>query len=363
MERYELRAGARAPGRPWHEIRRHAPGRGELRRASTERCAKRTHTPLADRREAAGEARNASTRPCAARREERTGRGRERSSTCSTGSAASSTLYAEVRAAPTRSAAWRALARRARRALPRPPAVAAARTARATFPGVAVLPYDPALRVLAEVEPAEPSRAQIGSSGARRSRFRALRPARFALGGEQTLELYWLTATAAACSSRSATRRAAGDLRRRPLPARHGQGRRPRQRRRPARARLQLRLQPVVRLRPALGVPARAAGEPARDSGAGAASYALDPSRLQAIFRPDCQAAATLIARTTNGSSCEISFSFLLWRFRAVSRTTNSTKESNEPCLQTFNELGVSEPVIRRSPPPASPSLSASSRS
>ena len=42
----------------------------------------------------------------------------------------------------------------------------------------------------------------------------------------------------------------ARDLRRVPLPARHGQGLRPRQRRRPARPRLQLRLQPVLRLDP-----------------------------------------------------------------------------------------------------------------
>src|SRR5580765_6988201 len=36
---------------------------------------------------------------------------------------------------------------------------------RASFPGVPYFPYDPELRVLAEVEPVEPSPTQIGSSG------------------------------------------------------------------------------------------------------------------------------------------------------------------------------------------------------
>ena len=54
------------------------------------------------------------------------------------------------------------------------------------------------------------------------------------------------------------------DLRRLPLPARHGEGLRPRRAERQARARLQLLVQPVVRLRPALGLPARTAGQPAR---------------------------------------------------------------------------------------------------
>src|SRR5207244_9899378 len=53
------------------------------------------------------------------------------------------------------------------------------------------------------------------------------------------------------------------ELRRRPLPPRHSERRRSRRRRRTARARLQLRLQPVLRLRPGLGLPAGAAGQPA----------------------------------------------------------------------------------------------------
>src|SRR5262249_45528450 len=52
-------------------------------------------------------------------------------------------------------------------------------------------------------------------------------------------------------------------LRRRALPHRHSEGRRPGLGGRHARARLQLRLQPVVRVPPALGLPARADREPA----------------------------------------------------------------------------------------------------
>ena len=52
------------------------------------------------------------------------------------------------------------------------------------------------------------------------------------------------------------------DVWRRPLPARHGEGRRPRRRRRHARARLQLRVQSLVRVGRPVGVSARATGEP-----------------------------------------------------------------------------------------------------
>ena len=64
------------------------------------------------------------------------------------------------------------------------------------------------------------------------------------------------------------------DLRRRPLPARHGQGLGSRRRGRAAGARLQLRLQPVVQLRPALGLPALAAGEPLAAADRGGRAHA-----------------------------------------------------------------------------------------
>ena len=68
------------------------------------------------------------------------------------------------------------------------------------------------------------------------------------------------------------------DVRRRALPARHGQGRRPGRRRRPAGGGPQLRLPPVVHLRPALVLPAGARGQPA--GRAGRRRGAVAPRRL-----------------------------------------------------------------------------------
>src|SRR5919106_1381511 len=70
-----------------------------------------------------------------------------------------------------------------------------------------------------------------------------------------------------------------GDVRRRALPPRHGEGCRPWPGRRPSGSRLQPGLPAVVLVRPDVGVPAGAAGEPAaggRASGGAAASRALD---------------------------------------------------------------------------------------
>ena len=191
-----------------------------------------------------------------------------------------------------------ALARGARRALPRASAVAAARattgsrTSRTTR------------RCASSPRSCRPSRSGARSARAATSRSgsRASRPPRF---GEHELELYWLDAYGGGLflPFRDAT---AGerDLRRRPLPARHGEGRRPRRGGRQARARLQLRLQPVVHVRPELGVPALAAGEP--DGGSdprrrAARAARAEPSRRcsntandgflrpSTVIRPDCQ--------------------------------------------------------------------------
>ena len=114
----------------------------------------------------------------------------------------------------------------------------------------------------ATVVATEPDVREIDSSTGERIRFRQF--GRVDLRADRTP----LTAarctgwrgTAAGCSSRSPTRPAGRrQLRRRPLPARHGQGRRPGRPGRAAGARLQLRLQPVLRVRPALDVPAAAA--------------------------------------------------------------------------------------------------------
>jgi uncharacterized protein len=63
---------------------------------------------------------------------------------------------------------------------------------RPTFTGLPFYPYDPALRVAADVEPAEREQREIATSGERPYSFTRFARARFSLGGTQTLDLYWL---------------------------------------------------------------------------------------------------------------------------------------------------------------------------
>jgi uncharacterized protein (DUF1684 family) len=98
-------------------------------------------------------------------------------------------LYADVRAADDPHAAWRRW-RDARDELfrthpqsPLPP------EARASFTELEYFDYDPALRVLAEVEDAEPERREIAASGDETMAFTRIGRASFDLGA---LELYWL---------------------------------------------------------------------------------------------------------------------------------------------------------------------------
>jgi hypothetical protein len=64
---------------------------------------------------------------------------------------------------------------------------------RAGFDGLSYFDYDPALRVLADVEPAERERREIATSGEAPYAFTRFACARFALAAtEQTLDLYWL---------------------------------------------------------------------------------------------------------------------------------------------------------------------------
>ncbi|HZT16868.1 MAG TPA: DUF1684 domain-containing protein [Gaiellaceae bacterium] len=102
-------------------------------------------------------------------------------------------LYAEVRAAPEPEDAWRRW-RAARDDLfashpqsPLPPG------ARRSFAGLDYFDYDPALRVLGEVEPAPHERLEIATSGDRPYAFTRFARVRFDLGGEpQRLDLHWL---------------------------------------------------------------------------------------------------------------------------------------------------------------------------
>jgi len=102
-------------------------------------------------------------------------------------------LYAEVRREPDPAAAWehwRAVRDELFRAHPQSPLTPEGRE---QFAGVDYFPYDPALRVLAAVEPAEEEVRDIAGSAGSSTRFRRFGRARFELGGvPQLLELFWL---------------------------------------------------------------------------------------------------------------------------------------------------------------------------
>ncbi len=66
---------------------------------------------------------------------------------------------------------------------------------RARFGGLPLFPYDPATRVLAEVEEAEPERIEIAASGPEPMAFTRIGRAAFALQDSSlTLDMYWLEA-------------------------------------------------------------------------------------------------------------------------------------------------------------------------
>ena len=102
-------------------------------------------------------------------------------------------LYADVRAAGDPAAGWRRW-RGVRDELFRShPQSPLPEEARATFAGVPYFDYRPDLRVEATVEPAEPERREIATSGEEPYAFTRFARATFELGAlEQTLELYWL---------------------------------------------------------------------------------------------------------------------------------------------------------------------------
>jgi hypothetical protein len=103
-------------------------------------------------------------------------------------------LYASVRASGSPADGWR-LWRETRdelfRSHPQSPLPAADRGA---FGGVPYFGYDPGLRVLATVEPAERVQRQIATSGEEPYSFTRFATARFELAGRRSLDLYWLDA-------------------------------------------------------------------------------------------------------------------------------------------------------------------------
>ncbi len=104
-------------------------------------------------------------------------------------------LYAQVRSAGDPAGSWelwRARRDELFRTHSQSPLPAGARE---TFTGLAYFPYDPALRVAAEVVDVPVAATQIGSSGEEPLAFERFAEARFSLGGaEQAVELYWLSA-------------------------------------------------------------------------------------------------------------------------------------------------------------------------
>jgi uncharacterized protein (DUF1684 family) len=102
-------------------------------------------------------------------------------------------LYAEVRAEhdPERGwRHWREVRDELYRAHPQSPLQA---EQRAGFDGLPYFDYDPALRVVGAVEPAERERREIATSGEDPYAFTRFARTRFELGGApQTLDLFWL---------------------------------------------------------------------------------------------------------------------------------------------------------------------------
>ena len=102
-------------------------------------------------------------------------------------------LYQSVRSTPDAEAAWN-LWREGRDDLfsthPQSPLPEAQRVG---FTGLQYFDYEPQLRVLAEVRPAEPELREIGASGDQSVLFRRFATASFELAGQElSLDLYWL---------------------------------------------------------------------------------------------------------------------------------------------------------------------------
>ncbi len=131
------------------------------------------------------------------------------------------------------------------------------------FDGLTVAAYDPAWRFEVEVEPAEPTTWEVetGTDGV----VPFERIGAVTLPDVGTLDVWRLTTYGGGVfvpMRDGGCGRPGRRVRRRALPAGHGQGRRPGRRRRPAGRGPQLRLRAVVRLRPGVGLPARAGRQP-----------------------------------------------------------------------------------------------------
>ncbi|HEX2049728.1 MAG TPA: DUF1684 domain-containing protein [Actinomycetota bacterium] len=102
-------------------------------------------------------------------------------------------LYADVRAAPDRAAAWGRWRAARDELFATHPQSPLPRDARASFAGLDYFDYDPAARVCADVAPADPVTYDIATSTDSAYSFTRVGSARFELSGRALeLELYWL---------------------------------------------------------------------------------------------------------------------------------------------------------------------------
>jgi uncharacterized protein (DUF1684 family) len=103
-------------------------------------------------------------------------------------------LYADIRAAANPGETWRRWCAERDELFRNHPQSPVPEDERASFGGLDYFDYDPAMRILADVEPAEPQTYEIATSGEGETySFIRYAIASFALVGDrQSLELYWL---------------------------------------------------------------------------------------------------------------------------------------------------------------------------
>ena len=102
-------------------------------------------------------------------------------------------LYAEIRASSDTAAAWAQWRATRDELFGSHPQSPLPEPARAGFGGLDYFPYDPELRVLADVDPAAPEAREIAGSAGSTVIFTRFARAGFELVGERhSLELYWL---------------------------------------------------------------------------------------------------------------------------------------------------------------------------
>jgi len=101
-------------------------------------------------------------------------------------------LYAELRAAPDKHAAWGQWRDTRSRLFVEHPESPVPAAERAGYRGPHLYDYDPSWRLLGSVEPVEPKRFELTTSTQSTMAFSRFGIARFAHGDELSLELYWL---------------------------------------------------------------------------------------------------------------------------------------------------------------------------